>query len=163
MNIACLCERFKPIVANSTEFQTWCSVTDSTAALENIFLFAVDEQYYDTVFPRILITNESQSNDYLNCEGFEFTTSIVLTFTASPNIYLDTNNKKIRKIGELLLEFQRNVDQIVYEIMSHPDIKDSPLRSTSLMAGPDIQSYQVENIKGESTLLRTAYIFEFFG
>lgn len=163
MNIACLCEFFKPIISNSPEFQTWCSVADSSSALENIFLFAVDKEYYDDVFPRILIQNESQDNNYLNCEGFEWTTSIILTFTASPNIYLDDNDKRIRKIGQLLLEFQRNVDQIVYEIMTDPDMKDSPLRSVRMSSGPDIESYQAENTKRESNLLRSTYIFEFFG
>jgi len=163
MNIACLCEFFKPIVSNSPEFQTWCSVSDASSALDNIFLFAVDEEFYETVFPRILISNETQDNNYLNCEGFEWTTTVVLTFTASPNIYLDDDNKPIKKIGDLLLEFQKNVDQIVNDIMTDPEIKNSPLRSVNLVNGPDIQTYHGEHIKREGTLLRTSYIFEFFG
>jgi len=146
------------LLGDSTSLANWA---DTTSLEDNLFKFAIEEEYINTVFPQVLIHNDFNVVSFVNDVGFEWTNGVLFEFTDTPVNYINEDDTKITKIGDLIRLFQLNVDSVIQEIICSPSISDMPIKTLKLI---DLGIASSE-LSGHETgrLLKSMYSVEFWG
>jgi len=158
MNVVCLIEDTYTLLEANTALQTW---SDTTSLENHLFKFAVDEEYINAYYPQVLIHNDYNTVNYVSNVGFEWTNAVLVEFTDSPNRYLNEDSTKMKKVGDLLCEFQRNVDAVIQEFACNTGIFNMPINTIKLVdigiASSEVSSHEAGRV------LKSMYTIEYWG
>lgn len=157
MNVVCFIDNIYDLLSESTNLQTWA---DTTSLENHIFKFAIDTDYINS-YPQVLVHNEFNVISYVNDRGFEWTNSVLIEFTDSPNRYFNDDDTKITKIGDLIRLFQLQVDGIIQEIACNPTIATMPIKNIKLI-DMGVSSSEISATEA-GRVLKSMYSIEFWG